>query len=126
MQFSGYERYPSKDLKFQQLSFAEESGWLWAVDKNQNVYFYHADQYWMKVDGQMQSVSAGLNGVWAVNLDGRLQFRTGINSSNPVGSTWSAVDPSSYGMLSTVICIITCTPVSIMTIHVKLTSPEKI
>ena len=51
----------------------------------------------MKIDGQMKSLAADINGVWAVDLQGNLQLRTGINSTHPAGSSWTAVNMISFG-----------------------------
>ena len=45
----------------------------------------------------MESISAGQYGIWAVDNDGNLQFRMGINASSPGGTHWSTVNKASYG-----------------------------
>eukprot|EP00795_Rhopilema_esculentum_P001382 gene1382-15786_t len=96
--FSGYNPLPPRGINFTELTFNDETGSLWAVDVNNEVYFYHPDQYWMKIEGKMVKVSAGLNGVWAVGEDGFIRFRSGIDDNNPAGRNWTLVPQSSYGL----------------------------
>ena len=93
----GYNPLPPRGIHFAQLAFNDESGSLWSVDVNNEVYFYHPDQYWMKIEGKMVKVSAGLNGVWAVDEDGYIRFRSGIDDNNPAGRNWTLVPQYSYG-----------------------------
>ncbi|XP_065064502.1 uncharacterized protein LOC135690773 [Rhopilema esculentum] len=98
--FAGYDQFPQKGINFTELTFNDETGSLWAVDVNNEVYFYHPDQYWMKIEGRMKKVSPGLNGIWAVDEDGYLRFRSGVNESVPEGSHWTMVPRSSYGSMT--------------------------
>lgn len=88
--FSGDIKYLPKNLMLKSLSFSDKLGWLWAIDKSNGIYFYHVDQYWKKVEGRMRSVSVGVNGVWAVDLNNTVHFRTGINKTHLAGSNWTS------------------------------------
>ena len=96
---AGYRRYAFTKINFDRLSFSEQLGSLWALSKGRDVYVYHPDQYWMKVEGKMASISAGQYGVWASDDDGKLQFRMGINASHPGGTLWLKVNEASYGKI---------------------------